>query len=315
MVTSFITQLLAINLLSYIPWSLIFLFIQRFGIRLYTIRKSEECTRIQNRLKVCSHTTDGGKGYGYSCGYWYILHITGDVDGNNSVIMIATEASYKSLTDDIKEADKSLFEQGWKLPMIKEDNKITILDRSGSYGNAWYRRRTRDAKDIPMGQQDVIVKAIIEDYMKRMHTVAYIHGNPGTGKSMIGLLIANEFSSYFCNTIKPWQPGDNLAALVSEAEPTPQKPLIIVFDEIDQVLTEVDKGIPPHKKIPTAVRDKSGWNHLFDAIQRGMYPNVIVILTSNRSPEYINSIDNSYIRKARVDNIFEMRQSIIDQLE
>ena len=312
MATSLLTQLFAINLLSYIPWSLIFLLVQRFGIRLYSIKKSEECTRIQNRLKISSHTTDGGKGYGYSCGYWYILHIQGDSDGNNYVTMIATEASYKSLTDDVKEPDKSLFEQGWKLPTIKEDTKITVLDRSGTFGNVWYRTRTRDAKDLPMGQQDIVVKTIIEDYMKRMHTVAYIHGNPGTGKSMIGILVANEFSSYFCNTLKPWQPGDNLAGLVGEAEPTPQKPLIVVFDEIDQVLLRIHEGIPSHKNMPTAVTDKSGWNHLLDSIQRGMYPNLILILTSNRGPEFINTLDSSYLRKGRVDNIFEMTQSLID---
>jgi SpoVK/Ycf46/Vps4 family AAA+-type ATPase len=226
--------------------------------------------------------------------------------------MIATTTSYKLLTEEIKEQDKSLFEQGWKLPAIKEETKITVLDRSGTFGNVWYRRRTRDAKDVAMGQQDIIVKTIIEDYMKRMHTVAYIHGNPGTGKSMIGILIANEFCSYFCNTLKPWQPGDSMSGLITEAEPTPQKPLIVVFDEADQVLVRIHEGIPPHKNMPTAVSDKSGWNHLLDSIQRGMYPNVILLLTGNNGPAFINELDPSYIRKGRVDNIFHMTQSLID---
>jgi hypothetical protein len=128
---------------------------------------------------------------------------------------------------------------------------------------------------------------------------------------MVGILVANEFSSYFCNTLKPWQPGDTIGILLTEVEPTPQKPLILVFDEIDLTLTRIHKGIPPHKECPISVSDKSGWNHMLDSIQRGMYPNLILILTSNRSPEFIEELDPSYIRKGRVDLIFEMNESLL----
>ena len=294
-------QLFALNLISSIPWSIIFFFTQFFGIRLYYIKKSDECIRIQNRLKTCSHTTDGGKGYGYSFGYWYILYISDGQDDVKSVYMVATADSYNKLTEEIKGEDKSLFEQGWKPPQITEQTKITVIERSGSYSNVWFRRRDREAKDKPIGKQANIVSKIIEDYMKRRHTVAFIHGKPGTGKSMVGILVANEFSSYFCNTLKPWQPGDTLGYLISEVEPKPQKPLVIVFDEIDMTLTKIHNGIEPHKHIPIAVEDKSGWNHMLDSIQRGMYPNIILIITSNHGPKFIESLDPSYIRKGRVD--------------
>jgi ATP-dependent 26S proteasome regulatory subunit len=163
-----------------------------------------------------------------------------------------------------------------------------------------------------MGQQKHIIDVIIEDYMKRRHTVAFIYGKPGTGKSMIGILIANRFSSSFCNTIYPWQPGDTLGCLVTEVEPTAQKPLILVFDEIDLTLMKIHEGIPQHKNVPIVVSDKSGWNHMLDSIQRGMYPNIILIMTSNRGPEFINSLDTSYIRKGRVDIIEEMTESLIE---
>jgi hypothetical protein len=310
MLSSLFAPLLAINVFSSIPWTLLFLITQLFGVRLYYIKKSDECNRIQNRLKRCSHTTDGGKGFGYSCGYWYILHISSDHDDNKEVRMIATADTYMRLTEEIKEDDKSLFEQGWKPPAVTDQTKITVFERSGSYSNFWFRQRQREAKDIPRGQQGQIVSSIIDDYMKRRHTVAYIHGKPGTGKSMVGILVANEFSSSFCNTFKPWQPGDTLGSLISEVEPTPQKPLVIVFDEIDMALTKIHNGIPPHKHIPIAVEDKSGWNHMLDSIQRGMYPNMILIITSNRGPEFIEALDPSYIRKQRVDLTFEMTESL-----
>jgi len=309
---SLIAPILAINILNYIPWTMIFLITQLFGIRLYYIKKAEECNRIQNRITQSSHTTDGGKGFGYSYGYWYLLYISDDNLDNKTVYMIATSNSYKMLTEELNEENTSLFEQGWKLPSNQEQSKITVFDRSGDYSNPWFRKRQRDAKDIPRGQQGKIVSAIIDDYIKRRHTVVYIHGNPGTGKSMIGILVANEFASHFCNTLKPWQPGDTLGVLLSEVEPTPQKPLILVFDEIDLTLMKINKGIEPHKNIPIVVADKHGWNNMLDSIQRGMYPNIILILTSNRGPEFINTLDSSFIRRGRVDLIFEMTESLID---
>jgi hypothetical protein len=64
--------------------------------------------------------------------------------------------------------------------------------------------------------------------------------------------------------------------------------------------------------VPIIVPDKSGWNNMLDTIQRGMYPNLILIMTSNRGPEFINSLDPSYIRKGRVDLTFEMTVSLIE---
>jgi len=311
MITSILAPILALNIFSYIPWTSIFLITPLIGIRLYYIKKDEECLRIQNRLKTYSHVTDGGKGYGYSCGFWYFLYLSGGGEEQSTVYMVATENSYKSLTSETKEESISLFEQGWAPPSVTEETKIQVVDRSGSYAHIWFRKRVKEAKDVPMGQQGPIVKSIINDYMKRRHTVAFIHGNPGTGKSMVGILVASEFASYFCNTFKPWQPGDTLGLLISEVEPTPQKPLIIVFDEIDLVFSKIKDGIPLHKNIPTLVADKSGWNHMLDSIQRGMYPNVILIITSNYGPDYIDAIDSSFIRKGRVDLTFEMTESLI----
>lgn len=308
---SLLAPLLAINFLNYIPWTCIFLITQIFGIRLYVIKNSEDCTRIQNRIKSSSHTADGGKAIGYSYGYWYLLNISGPSD-ETVVYMISTSYSYKALTEEVKEQDKTLFEQGWKPPQITDDSKIEIYERYGEYGRVWFRKRSRDAKDLPMGQQASIVDKIVEDYMKRMHTVVFIYGPPGTGKSMVGILVANKFSSSYCNTLKPWQPGDTIGCLLSEVEPTAQKPHIIVFDEIDQTILKIHQGIPSHKTVPTVIQDKSGWNIMFDAIQRGFYPNIIVIITSNKGPDFINSLDTSYIRKRRVDLTFEMTESLID---
>ena len=162
----------------------------------------------------------------------------------------------------------------------------------------------------PYLSQDTIISQIQGHYEANQHTVALICGPPGTGKSMIGILLANHYKSIFCNTLKPWQPGDFLSSLYSEAEPRPDAPLIVAFDEVDNVITAVHAGISPHKSLAIAIPDKSGWNAFFDSVQRGLYPNVIFVLTSNRGVDYIRSIDPAYIREKRVDLVFDMNVTL-----
>jgi hypothetical protein len=299
--------LLLANLLSCIPWTAIFLLTQCYGIRLYYIKRREESTRIQKRLQgSCSHTTDGGRGFGYSVGYWYIASISGE-SSESTVYLIATEASYKALTRDM---DEPLAEANDSMEELKPKRKICIYERTGSYENPWWRRRERDAYDIPTEEQAALIAEIKANQKKHRHTVVLLHGPPCTGKSMMGVLLANEYGSSLCETLKPWQPGDNIGLLHSEVEPSQEKPLVIVFNEIDAALLKIHEGIVPHEKIPIAVSDKTGWNGMFDNIDRRMYQDVILIMTSNRDPEFIDSLDSSYIREGRVDFIFEMKEKI-----
>ena len=45
---------------------------------------------------------------------------------------------------------------------------------------------------------------------------------------------------------------------------------------------------------------------MFDQIDRGVYPFLIVVLTTNKTPEFIRSLDPSYIREGRVNLICEV---------
>jgi hypothetical protein len=297
--------LLLANLLSCIPWTAVFLLTQHWGVRLYYIKRRDEAMRIQKRLQGrCSHTTDGGRGFGYSIGYWYIASISGE-SSDSSIYLIATEASYKALTRDV---DEPVVEDAEEMEEMKPRRTIYIHERTGTYENAWWRRRERDAYDIPTEEQAALIAEIMANQKKHRHTVVLLHGPPCTGKSMIGVLLANEYGGNLCETLKPWQPGDSIGQLHAEVEPTQEKPLIIVFNEIDAALMKIHEGIPPHEKIPIAVADKTGWNGMLDNIDRRMYQDVIVIMTSNRDPEFIDSLDPSYIREGRVDLIVEMKE-------
>ena len=292
-----------LSVLNYIPFTAIFLLTQLFGVRLYTITRREDCLAIQKRVKYCSNLTNG-KNEGYSIGYWYIMSISiSDQDEGDrySIWMIATAATYTSLLQDTD--SKPVFS------VISESSKkpISIYERLGSFHHPWFKKRSFTLKNIvPRPNQATAIDQMKAHLDTIGHTVAYLHGPPGSGKSMIGLLVAEQYGASYCNTLRPWQPGDSLAALYSEVEPTPQNPLIVAFDEIDDPLIKIHAGIIPHKSLPISVHDKPSWNHMLDEMQRGMYPNMMIIMTSNKTPEFIREIDPSYIREGRVDLIFEL---------
>jgi hypothetical protein len=291
----------AMSMLHYIPFTAIFLLTQLFGVRLYTVTRREDAIRIQKRIKYCSHLTNG-KSEGYSIGYWYIMSISitecDDADRYN-IWMIATAVTYESLLEDEARPPKN------EAKVLKEP--ISIYERLGSFHHPWFKKRNFTLQSIlPRPNQAKVIDQMKEHLDRVGHTVAYLYGPPGSGKSMIGLLLANIYNGSYCNTLRPWQPGDSLAALYSEVEPTAGQPLIIAFDEIDDPLIKIHSGIDAHKSLPILVHDKPSWNHMLDEIQRGMYPNMIIIMTSNKTPEFIREIDPSYIREGRVDLICEV---------
>lgn len=290
-----------------IPWTSIFLFTQLFGLRLYTLRRKEECQQIQKKLGPwCSHMSEDGKGYGYSFGHWYFLHVSVDSSefGDKYTIwMIGTEESYNKLTS-VEDSYKDK-----KVEEVIPELTFDILQRHGSFNNPYYWKRKLKMSIEPMSKQKIIMDEIQESYKRTGHYSVFIYGEPGTGKSMIPLLIANCVKGMYCSTFKPWLPGDTLCSLYNEAEPTEMKPLIVAFDEVDSALVKIHEGISQHKSIPISVADKSGWNHMLDDIQRGLYPHLILILTSNKDPAFINRMDTSYLRERRIDKIFHLEKN------
>ena len=297
------------SFLSNIPWTSIFFLTQFFGIRLYTIRRNEECIRIQKRIGTnTSETGDGGKGLGYSFGRWYFLHISED-HGDFRVWMIATSRSYEILIQDVNEI--STVANTCDKPYVPV-KKVKLIQRFGSFTAPWYKERSIAISLTPRSNQQTIIEEILENQKKMGHTVTYLWGEPGTGKSMIGLFLAQQTGGVYCSTMKPWKPNDTIDSLYAELEPSELSPLILVFDEFDAAIMKIHSGIEPHKTLPIAVQDKTGWNHMLDNIQRGMYPHLILVLTSNRPPEFFTALDPSYLRSGRVDCSFEMTHEKID---
>lgn len=292
----------ASSFFSSINWSCLVFFAPLFGFYRYNITDNSVSKRVQKRVKYASMRSEDGRALDYICGPWflgYINVIKWDTGDRCEISLLTTKSTYVSLTQEEKE---DVGPEKEVEAIVKKS--LTIWQRSGTYFNAYYRKRVVSLPtSLPHPGQQSILDAIVQHQKVHEHTVALVHGPPGTGKSMLGLLLAHNYNTSYCNTLKPWEPGSNLGDLYAEVEPTKENPLILAFDEIDSVLLAIHSGISPHKSLPIQVPNKQGWNHMLDEISRGMFPHLILLLTTNKEPAFINSLDSSYIREKRVNII------------
>jgi SpoVK/Ycf46/Vps4 family AAA+-type ATPase len=289
---------------NHVPWSSIFLLTQIFGVRLHVVQEREACAALQKRVSWSTHLVNEK-----NCGYFFNSSFIGYIATTfnpSEAWLICTDQVFKELTTQKEEKVRN--DEG-----VEIDASIIVWDRVGSYENPWFKKRRLAVSYEPRKEQERVMTCIKEKFGQVVHgklkpcVVALIHGEAGTGKSMVGLLLAAELKASYCNSLKPWQPGDSISLIYSEIEPTRQHPLVIVFDEFDGALQRVHNNeIENHKKTPTAVQDKEGWNRMFDYLSRGLYPNVIVIITTNKTPAFFDDLDPSYIRSGRVDLVCEI---------
>ena len=289
-----------------VPWnSLVLIILKKFDIHYYSIRETNTAKRIQTRLASKTSMIQDERAYGYVYDYNLIAKISENDSSGLNVWMYCSKKTYDSLTsEDTPTPTKVTSDK------VKEEPKhaIKIYERSSNYSYTGFYRRNISIHSIKGRlNQNELVSNIMDVFSKKTHAVALIHGAPNTGKSTIGLLIANTLKGSYCNTLKPWLPNCSLTHLYSTVEPTQENPLIISMDEFDVPLMNIHCGlIKPNEKLATLMIDKAGWNTFFDDIQRGTYPYVIVLLTTNKTPQFINELDTCYIREGRVDIIQEV---------
>ena len=288
-----------LQFLTYIPWDFIFLITPKFGFRLYTITSKEMCRQIQKRVSNSTHVIDGTKGYGYSVGWWYVVHLKVDRFEYGDVYeawIFGTDESFRMLT---KSEIIRIDEQN----ITHNDNDITIYERYGTYTNPYFQpRKLLFPEYDPYVWQKEMIERVQTLRMKKNNGVLFISGPTNTGKSFFSLLLTQNLSGIYCGNLKPWQPGDTIGELYCEASPSKENPLVLHFDEVDIVIHNIHfNKILPHNQIPISLTNKQGWNRLLDEIQNGFFPHLYLILTSNTSKTEIDKLDPSYLRLGRVD--------------
>ena len=309
------TILMIITTTLTIGWSLPFILCPIFGFQFYKVQ-SQKLTKLLNKLPKISSINNNDSMEGWIAGKWYLgyINITTSQHGEptKELYLLCSKKWFEDVVNQIDKQDEANANNS-------EQTKINLWEREGNYFYLHYSKRDFDISRFDSRENQVqIIKQICEFYESNRYSVVLLHGDKGTGKSMIPILLAktlaevnksnSEFKVSFCDTFKPTDPGDSFVSLYNKINPDKNSPLVVVLEEFDIMVQQIHYGrIQNHKYIPTTITDKPSWHQFFDRFDRKYYPWVILLLTSNVSPSVIDSLDPSYIREGRVNQTFEVK--------
>lgn len=244
---------------------------------------------------------------GWIIGPNYIIHCIDD----KSMFMITNDDIINmimSKTDDMKKDEDGLINR--------------ILYKRTPYHNSNYLNEiilTNERMECINPYQNHICNSIIKLYKKKNNVIVFLHGSPGTGKSMISDIVASRINGSELQCWEPYQPNNFLYMMLKRINPSKNNPLVILLDEVDMILENIHKGIllyDKHKELRIEISTKRDWNNLMDEIntnnpcKKHIYANIILIMTSNRSKKEIDSWDKSFLRKGRIDLCYQLKQKI-----
>lgn len=277
-----------------IIWSLFFVPFKIFGFKMYKIKDRSVISIINRKIVENSFMIEDNEkpvGFFFALQYAGYVHNIQSPHGDSTVeiYLLARSKTYLTLTNNHDSSQN--IQEGYKL-----------YSRRGNFFWLEYASRFVSSKITPTDKQKNVLDDIIKMYNDSAnHCISiYLHGEPGSGKSTIPAILAMSLGGSLCKSFKPIEPGDNLDTIYNQVSPTFVNPLIIVFEEIDIWIKYVHDGIAEHKNIPTLIKNKPSWNTFFDDLKI-LYPNLILVMTSNTRPEVIDALDSSYLRNGRVD--------------
>ncbi len=286
-----------------------------FGIRKYKITGS--AINTITKMACWSSVQDvHGNREGYLFGKWFFSHYEKNVGRDSSDVMyiIAHKSMAHKFISNIGDHDSDddddtvITINSDSSSSKKRQKDIIMYIREGGLWRLEYKplKYTPRVK-TPMPHQQTIINMILDEYDAKKSSTVLIHGQPGTGKSMVGELLAQAMlvrdsikSVSFVDTYNPATPNDTFFNMYNCIEPSKSTPLIIVLEEIDILLEKLHTGdIKVHKDYVAPITNKTTWNQFFDRFDRGLYPHVILIMTTNRPLSWFQELDPSYMRKGR----------------
>jgi hypothetical protein len=278
------------------------------GLKIY-IAKSFHVETIKKNVLYASKWTVDGTPCGIVFGKWFIGHLdTMGYDDENKTIFISTKKWVNQIFSTKKTNNAEI------------DKKEAIFyEKNISFNNPFYisLRIPEISKTIkPTTCQESCINEIIEKFifMDRKNITIFLYGETGSGKTILTYLLANKLLEnkeiskiYYTNGFNPTDYGDSFINLYNKISPTKSSPLIIVLEEIDQILNVVHESkLKKRSQNMPMVYDKTGWSKFLDSFDHGFYPNVILIMTSNKSIDKINNMDPSYLRPGRIWKSFKL---------
>ena len=123
------------------------------------------------------------------------------------------------------------------------------------------------------------------------------------------MMLAEELKGTFVDTFSPTDDNDMLEALYRAAEPTKEKPLIIVLNEVEGIFQAAHKRNGDQQitaaPVNVEISNKTKLNSFLDMIY---YENIIVVMTTNWHRRKFDRLDESFLRSGRVHVCAEVKQ-------
>jgi hypothetical protein len=189
----------------------------------------------------------------------------------------------------------------------KPKPKAVQVYTPGSNRYDGYNMDTMTRVEDPTPAQQAILDDISRTMVPDEGCIDLIYGLPGTGKSRMAYMIAKLINPKKPVVVRynPSAPGYGIHDVVNNLLSTGKG--VILMDEGDSLFVDCFKGgkqaIVPHEHLNTQVTDKASLNALLDDIKH-LYPNVHLVITSNRTPEQITKAcggDGSVTRPGRMN--------------
>jgi len=276
----------------------IFLYIIKiFNIHIFLVTNREDMNNLNHLFKdnFCTGYMDSGVPYGIIIppSLDYIAYKC-DVHGTGTYV-VTTKSKYESMIEKVNVIPRD--------PVLIENatDHLTLFSRNGSYDFLQYKNRRISIGYEFNEPQKKLYQDLVYIYQEKKHVKCFVYGETDVGKTMFAYLTAKELNGSFCDSFNPTEPSDSFHNLYTTVKPSATSPLILLLDEVDVLLKKVHASIEPHKKYMIDVRNKTTWNSMLDKIDYGIYPYVIMILCSNKTPKEIDSLDSSYLRPGRID--------------
>lgn len=207
----------------------------------------------------------------------------------------------------------------------KKQPSVDIIVKSGAHLNAHMIKDKMDCYHKPLVEQSRIASEFIamakrsRDNGFPFNFIGLVSGPAGTGKTLLGEIIALKLKGILCFKYDPTQYGNSISTILKVSKPTAKRPLVLVLNEVDQWFT-YPKETAAAKPSDWLTRDidptnpKTSSNSFLDEL--AWIDNVIVVMTTNKSKEELDTIDGfgSLFRPGRVTKCFTMTEVIADQM-
>lgn len=283
-----------------IIWSILFLPLNFINLKIYKI-SGKRMNIFLKKVKLASiWTNDDPDGWIFGKYYvGYIHTVTGNQqsEGETKDLYILCSNDFYKNNIELKETN----EEG-------RSSNITYYEREGSYWRLMYNPRPINFPKKPIREnQAKAVKSILDIFNSKDYVISLLHGRAGTGKSMTAQYLCQELlntkkSVSFVDSFNPFEYGDNFVNLYTRINPTQDKPLVLMLEEIDENIVKMHSGkIEQKLEMPIPIKNKSDWNSFLDKFDRELYPHIILIMTTNKNKEFFDELDPSYMRLGRVD--------------